>query len=354
MENATKDRMTALRKLEPGHGLTLEQVRVPRPTAGTALIKVHRAAVCGTDVHLLHDRFANSPPFTLGHEFSGTVEALGPGTRGVEVGDRVVSENNPFACGECRVCKKGFPNLCPHKKAMGIHSDGAFAPYLILPADLLHVIPEGISMDAAALMEPTAVAAHAVSPPCGIEEGDVVVVLGPGAIGLLCGEIALALGAARVLIAGTAQDAELRFPLAKRLGLEPISVETEDLLARVAEVTDGLGADVVVEASGSPRAVAMLESLARRAGRVSVVGITGRDAIEVAWDRWIGKGLTCHFSYGSLRQDWELGLRLLQEGKIDTESLITHRYPLKDWPLALAATEKQTSIRSIFQIGDEE
>jgi len=346
--------MTALRKLSPGHGLTLEQVRVPEPSAGTALIKVHRAAVCGTDVHLLHDRFANSPPFTLGHEFSGTVEALGPKTRGVEVADRVVSENNPFACGECRVCRKGFPNLCPHKKAMGIHSDGAFAPYLVLPADLLHVIPEGVSMDAAALMEPTAVAAHAVSAPCGIDDGDVVVVLGPGAIGLLCGEIALALGASRVLIAGTAQDAESRFPLAKRLGLEPINVETEDLLARVAEVTDGLGADVVVEASGSPRAVQMLDSLARRAGRVSVVGITGRDSIEIAWDRWIGKGLTCHFSYGSLPQDWDLGLRLLQEGRIDTESLITHRYPLKDWPLALAATEKQTSIRSIFQIGDEE
>ncbi len=353
MANAAKERMTALRKLDPGHGLTLVDVEVPDPTEGMALIKVQRAAVCGTDVHLLHDRFANSPPFTLGHEFSGVVEALGPGATGVKIGDRVVSENNPFACGECRVCKKGFPNLCPHKKAMGIHSDGAFAPYVLLPASLLHVIPEGVSMDAAALMEPTAVAAHAVSPPCGIDEGDVVVVLGPGAIGLLCGEIALALGAARVVIAGTCVDADSRFPLAKRLGMEPVNVETEDLQAKVVEATDGLGADVVVEASGSPRAVQMLEQLARRAGRVSVVGITGRDSIEIPWDRWIGKGLTCHFSYGSLRQDWELGLRLLKEGRIDTESLITHRYPLKDWALALAATEKQTSIRSLFEIGEE-
>jgi len=344
--------MTALRKLEPGHGLTLEQVRVPEPSAGTALIKVHRAAVCGTDVHLLHDRFANSPPFTLGHEFSGVVEALGPDATGIKIGDRVVSENNPQACGRCRVCRKGFPNLCPQKKAMGIHSDGAFAPYVLLPSHLLHVIPEGISMDAAALMEPTAVAAHAVSAPCGIEEGDVVVVLGPGAIGLLCGEIARALGASRVLIAGTTTDADSRFPLAKRLGMEPVNVQTENLPAKVAEVTEGLGADVVVEASGSPRAVQTLESLARRAGRVSVVGITGRDSIEVAWDRWIGKGLTCHFSYGSLKQDWDLGLKLLKEGKIDTESLITHRYPLRDWPLALAATEKQTSIRSVFEIGE--
>lgn len=343
--------MRALRKLEPGYGLSLEEVPVPEPTPGTVLIKVHRAAVCGTDVHLLHDRFANSPPFTLGHEFSGVVEALGPGASGIKIGDRVVSENNPFACGECRVCKKGFPNLCPHKKAMGIHSDGAFAPYVLLPSHLLHTIPVGVSMDAAALMEPVAVAAHAVSPPCGIDEGDLVVVLGPGAIGLLCGEIALALGADRVLIAGTNLDAASRFPLAVRLGMEAVNVENDDLWALVADATDGLGADVVVEASGSPRAVQTLDSLARRAGRVSVVGITGRDSIDVAWDKWIGKGLTCHFSYGSLRQDWELGLRLLQEAKIDTESLITHRFSLDDWHLALAATEKQTSIRSVFEIG---
>jgi L-iditol 2-dehydrogenase len=344
--------MKALRKLEPGDGLTLAEVPQPEPTTGMALIRVCRAAVCATDVHLLHDRFANSPPFTVGHEFAGVVAALGSGVTEVRIGDRVVSENNPLACGECRVCRKGFPNLCPQKRAFGIHSDGAFAPFVLLPSDLLHVIPEAVSLDAAALMEPTAVAAHALSGPCGIEEDDVVVVTGPGAIGLLCGEIARAMGASRVLMAGSAVDAEYRLPLAERLGLEPVNVETENLQNRVSEVTGGLGADVVVEASGSRRAVQMIESVVRRAGRVSVVGITGRDSIEVAWDRWIGRGLCCYFSYGSVRKDWELGLRLLQEGRIDTESLITHRFPLTDWPLAFEATEKQTGIRALFEIGD--
>jgi len=343
--------MRALMKLEAGVG-HVELTEVPSPEAGPgeALIDVQVAGVCGTDVHMYYDRFPNSPPFVLGHECSGIVRSVGEGVEGVRPGDRVVSENNPLACLECRICRLGHPNMCPQKRAMGIHSDGCFADSLKLPAHLLHRIPEGVSFDEAALSEPLAVAVHTVSNRCGIEEGDTVVVFGPGAIGLLAAQVARAEGAGAVLLAGTSRDEPGRLGCARSMGIETINVERDDIRERVMSLTGGIGADAAVEASGSPAAVASAISLVRRAGRIAVVGITGHPEVAVPWDVMVSKGLSVLFSYSSVRADWEKGLRLLAEGKVRAMPLITHRYPLEDWRRAFDALESLEAIKPVLEI----
>jgi len=344
--------MKALVKTASGKGnIELKDRPVPIISKSEVLIKVHTACVCGTDVHLEYDRFANSPPFVLGHEFSGIIEEIGVEVEGHKKGDRVVSANNPFACGKCGVCILGNPNLCPQKRAMGIHSDGCFADYVKLPKNLIHKIPENVSMKQAALMEPLAVATHAVANRCGINKGDSVVVFGAGAIGLLAAQVARAEGAKTVLLVGTGRDEKTRFKCAQELGFETLNVEKENLTEKVMEMTDGVGVDVVVEASGSPAAIKAGLELLKRTGRMAISGITGKDEIPVNWDKLIAKGATLYFCYSSLNADWQKGLNYLAEKKVSTLPLITHTFKLEQWNEAFRILESLEAIRPIFTIG---
>lgn len=144
--------------------IELARVPVPDPDPSEARIRVEAAAVCATDVHLLRDRFGCTPPVTLGHEFCGRVDALGGGVEGLAPGDRVVSMNNPRACGTCRICGLGLPNLCPSKRAMGIHSDGALAEYAVLSANLLLKVPPGVEPEGAALCDQASLSGGVKSP----------------------------------------------------------------------------------------------------------------------------------------------------------------------------------------------
>ena len=344
--------MKALMKTAKGPGhIELRDIPTPTIAGEEVLIRVVNAGVCGTDVHLQYDRFANSPPFVLGHEFSGEIAAMGEGVSGLSVGDRVVSANNPYACGRCAVCRAGSPNLCPEKRAMGIHSDGCFADYVKLPATLIHGIPENVSFAEAALMEPLAVATHAVAHRCGIRQGDSVLVFGAGAIGLLAGQVARAEGAGWVLLAGTSKDEATRFGCARELGLETVNVEKEDLSGKVMGVTDGLGVDVVVEASGSAAAIGSGLGLLKRTGRMAVSGITGKSEIPVNWDGLTAKGVSLFFCYSSVNEDWERGLSYLASKRVATGPLITHWFELGQWREAFATIERLEAIRPVFRIG---
>lgn len=341
--------MRALFKSTTGIGnIELRDIPIPEPEKGEVLIRVKIAGVCGTDVHIYYDRFASSPPVILGHEFSGVIEKLGPGVETFQMGDRVVSENNPFACGTCKICSLGYPNLCPHKKAFGIHSDGCFAAYVKLPVNLLHHIPDNISFEEAALCEPLAVSVHAVSERCGIEKGDTVVVFGPGAIGLLSIQVAKAEGADKVLLIGTSKDKEVRFECAIKLGIETLDIDKEDLTEKVMSLTQGVGADVVIEASGSKTAIIQGIELLRKNGRMAISGITGQKEVPLDWDRMVSKGLSLFFAFGSRSQNWERSLKLLSKKKVKTLPLITHRFRIEEWEEAFHTMETLKAIRPVF------
>lgn len=343
--------MKALRKIAKGKGnIELMEISVPEIGADDVLIKVVYAGVCGTDVHIENDRFANSPPFTLGHEFSGIIEKLGMNAKAFSIGDRVVSANNPFACGKCKICIAGNPNLCPQKRAMGIHSDGCFAEYVKLFANLIHKIPDNVSFKEAALMEPLAVATHAVANRCGIKKGDLVVVFGVGAIGMLAAQVARAEGAGYVLLVGTSNDEKSRFKCVHELGFETLNVEKENLTEKVMRLTDGLGVDVAVEASGSPAAVKVGLDLLKRTGRMAITGITGKPEISINWDGLISKGVSLFFCYSSVNEDWQKGLKYLADKKVSTLPLITHLFNLEQWKEAFSSLESLQATRPIFQI----
>ncbi len=322
----------------------------PVPGADEILVRVQAAAVCASDIHLWRDEFLCAPPFVLGHEFSGQVEQVGANVTNVRPGDRIVSENNPYACGHCRVCRAGFPNVCPDKRAIGFKSDGCFADRLKLPAKLVHKVPAGVSPVAAALSEPLAVAIHAVEDRCGIEPGDVVVVLGPGAIGLLCAQVARAEGAARVIVAGTDRDEPQRLACARQLGFETANVQRENLEERVKQLTGGLGADVVVEAAGVAPAIESAIRLVRRAGRIVVLGLTGKKSVTVEWDQMVGKGLRVDFSFSSRTRNWVKAMEYLAAGTVATLPLVTARVPLEDWRAAFDSMVRQETIRTVFEI----
>jgi L-iditol 2-dehydrogenase len=341
--------MKAVVKYATGPGMTeVRDVPIPVPAEGEALIRVKAAGVCASDVHLYHDRFPHVPPLVLGHEFCGVVEAVGPGVDKIRAADIVVSENNPSACGTCRVCRDGYPNLCTKKRAMGFKSDGCFAEYISVPSHLLHKVPEGVSVHSAALSEPLAIAVHAVDDRCGIEEGDTVVVLGPGAIGLLSAQVARAIGAGHVIVAGTDRDAD-RLACAERLGFETANVLEGGLPERVLTLTDGAGVDVVVECAGAVPAVELGIELLRRAGRMVAIGITGEPQIHISWDALIIKGATVEFSFSSRTRNWEKGMEFLKSGKVDNEALITQVLPLESWQEAFGKMEKLESIRTLLE-----
>ncbi len=336
-------------------GVGLERVvlrdwPVPVPGANDILVRVQAAAICASDIHLWRDEFPCEPPVVLGHEFSGHVVQVGAKVTNVCVGDRIVSENNPCACGTCRACLDGFPNVCLSKRAIGFKSDGCFAEFVKLPASLVHKVPAGITPVAAALCEPLAVSVHAVEDRCGIAAGDTVVVLGPGAIGLLCAQVARAEGAGKVLIAGTDRDEPQRLACARQLGFETCNVQHEDLDKRVRQLTGGQGADAVVEAAGAVPAIESAIRLLRRAGRLVVLGLTGKEHITVAWDQMVSKGLRVEFSFSSRPRNWTKALDYLAAGTVVTLPLVTTRAPLEDWLAAFESMARQETIRTVFEL----
>ncbi len=345
--------MRAIQKRATGtDGTDLHEVDVPDTTTGEVVIRVRASSVCASDIHLYHDEMPCIMPLVLGHEFTGVVEAIGDGVDNVEPGDAVVAVNNPHACGTCPVCKDGYPNVCPEKRALGFGRDGAFAEYIRVPAYALHKVPDNVSPLAAALCEPLAVSVHAVEDRCGIREGDTVVVMGPGAIGLLEAQVARAEGAGRVIVAGTDVDVDLRLARATELGFEVCNVQQENIEERVMDVTGGFGADVVIEAAGKAPAIAAGIRVLRRGGRMAVSGIVGIEEISVPWDGLVCKAATVTFAYSSRPRNWETGLRYLSEGKVVTEPLISHTFDLGDWREAFGLMEKAACIRSVFTLDE--
>ncbi len=341
--------MWGLVKTGRGEGLVeLRELPEPRPGPGEVLIEVQAASVCGSDVHIYHDRHPYWPPVVLGHEFAGVVVDTGPGVQGWRPGDRVVSETSTGACGRCFLCRTGNRQICPDKRAPGIGRDGAFARYLVMPAELLHRVPEGLPLEEAAATEPTAVAVHAVAERAAVRPGERVVVLGPGPLGLLCLQVARACGARWVAVVGTARSARRRLPVAQELGGIPIQLGRDDPEAKVAELTQGEGADVVVETSGSPEAVALAPKLARRLGRVCELGVTGRAEVAFPWDVALFKGLDVQFSFSSRHSSWVLALRLLAEGRVRTGPLLDVRLPLGRWREAFEAVESGQAVKALL------
>jgi L-iditol 2-dehydrogenase len=342
--------MQGLFKTEKGKGhLALMNTEIPSPKADEVLIEIKAAGICGTDVHILHDEFPYWPPVILGHEFSGQIVEIGERVTGYIVGDRVVGEPHTLACGKCELCRTGNMQLCASKRSIGWGIHGAFAQYMVLPEKLLHRIPNSMSFEEAALVEPTANVCQDVIERGGVQANDFVLVMGPGPIGLLSVMAARAAGACQVALVGVTKDMETRLAVGREVGADHIIVaDQESVVETVNSLTDGRGADVVVEASGSPVAIASTVSLVRRLGRITVIGMTGRELISFPWDAAIWKMCTIAFNLSTGYTSWEKAIGLIASKKIDVTRLITHKVSLADWQIAITAAEKGEALKAIL------
>ena len=335
--------------LEPG-AVELRELPVPEPGEGEVLLRVGAASVCGSDVHQLHNTHSwpVRVPVVLGHEFCGQVARVGPGVRGFAEGDRIVSETAASICGACLYCRTGAYNLCPERAGFGYGTDGAMAEFVRVPARCLHHIPDALPFERAALTEPCCVAYNAVAVKSRVRPGDTVVVLGPGPIGLLCAEIARLGGAGALVVAGTTRDAG-RLEAARALGAtHAIDLDRTDLAAAVRAIGDGLGADLVVDASGTSAALETALEIARPGGQVTKVG-WGPQPLGFSLDPLVRKALTLQGSFSHTFENWEQVVRLLAAGQINLGPVISRVSPLSDWRDGFEGMHSGRYVKAVLQ-----
>jgi L-iditol 2-dehydrogenase len=343
--------MKALVKKAKGKGqIELLDYPVPPVKEGTVLLRIAAAGICGSDLKIYDDDHPYFPPVILGHEFSGEIVEVGPAVKGWEDGERVVSEVHGLVCERCRFCLSGEKHVCPSKRALGWGIDGGFAEYVAVPAWLLHRIPEGVSYEEAALLEPMAIAVHGILERAKVEPEDFVVVLGCGPLGLLALQLAKSEGASRVFITGINQDEKLRLRIAEKLGADrTINVQKEDPVMIVKEMTGGIGADLVVELSGSPGAISQGLRMVRTHGRFLAIGIPVEQEVSIPWKEIIFRAPSVIFHFSSCYSSWERGLSLLERKKVDVKCLISKILPLKEWEEGFHLAKSGEAIKVLFK-----
>ncbi len=332
---------------------------VPEPVVGQnifapqdVLIEVGYCGICGSDVHKWKDankKGVSSPTSAVvtGHEIVGTAKAVGREVTSVKPGDRVVCELVTFYCGQCINCQTGRINICCNMPSMQQRAHyvvgGGYARYTVWPAKHVHVLPPHISMEEGTLIEPTAGSVHSLIERMKVRAGETVIILGPGARGLILLQIAKTCGASPVVVTGLSRDEKTRLALARQLGADAvINVEAEELLTRAKELTGGIGFDVVIENTGAASAVEQSLDLARNGGRILISGGGIRGGIMAQLDtrKIIVKELELYGEISHVWTSWKTAIKLVSEGRVKVRPLLSHIYPLDKWEEAfdLAAT----------------
>ena len=328
----------------PGE-VKIETVPVPAYEPDQVLVKVAACGICGTDIHILsgHMRPMWPPyyPFIQGHEWAGTVTAIGSGARtSLEIGDRVIMEPT-VGCKACATCIRGDYHLCEEAakpgggyKLLGHTADGAFSEYGVAPPNNLHNLPKSMGWEEAVIVNQVVIALHALSRGR-VEPGDKVAVIGPGLLGLSVLQIAKALGASRTYITGRGY----RLEIAKELGVDvAIDVTKEDPVEAVMADTGGRGVDLAVECAGPPEAMRAAVGVVRRGGRVVLEGINGGQEVPFNTDRIVLDEITVLGGRGS-PNCYPRAIQLMADGHIDTKKMLTHTYPLDEFTEAVRVVQ---------------
>jgi L-iditol 2-dehydrogenase len=332
--------MQALVVLEPSR-MEIREVPVPVPGPNEVLARVRAVSICGTDVHLIRGDYPGfwppAFPFIPGHEWAGEIVELGPGVElyGWKVGDRVAGTSHD-ACGVCQKCVEGRYNLCENYGKPGLHKQyghnvqGADATYVVQGVKTIFPLPDGLSFDEGAVIDPASIALHVANRGL-VAPGDTVAITGAGAIGLLGGDAALIRGAARVILIERNTG---RLAKAAAMGFETVDANAGDPVATVRAMTGGFGADVVLECAGVPITVQWALGMLRRGGRCAAVGIPTQ-GVEIAMQRLVLDELElvgCRASAGEMRRV----MPLVEQGRMRVRDVMTHRFTLAEYEQAIA------------------
>lgn len=339
--------MKALVKVAAGPGFVLRDVPVPTIRDNEVLIKVRRAGVCGTDVHIYEwDDWARGrcvPPFTVGHEFAGDVTQVGSVVTDVHIGDRVTAEGH-IVDGRCMLCRTGNAHACPYTKVIGVDRDGCFAEYIAMPATNVWHLDDNISYDVGGIHDPMGNAFHTAL--TADIPGATVLITGCGPIGIFAAGICRAAGASRVICSDVN---DTRLELARQMGATDV-VHPNEVEALVKRVTE-FGVDVVLEMSGVPSAIHQAFALVRPAGRVQMLGVPAKPMTFDFATELVFKGVTVYGVTGRRMYDtWHQMTRFLRSGAFDPTPVITHRFPLEQADDAIAAIKSGAAGKVIFDI----
>lgn len=344
--------MNALVKTEPGRAkLALKNVPEPHPEAGHVVIEVSACGICGTDIHHYDDEFPSKPPVVLGHELAGRVVELGSGVTNPKEGDRVtINPTGGKLCGRCRYCEMGHPFLCMDRGSHGSVLDGGFAKYCCARKEVVFKLPDNVDNLAGTLSEPLACAYHAVVELTQITDGDLVVVSGPGPIGLLCAMLAKTRGG-RVVMLGTSADTQ-RMDLSSKLGTDLVLNVAKEAPEQVIEdMTDGYGADVVFECSGAEASAKQCLGLLKKLGQFTQVGLFGK-SITLDVDQLVHKQARIQGSICHTWETWKQVMNFMAKDQIDLNALISESLPLSRWEEGFNKVRKKEGIKILLHSED--
>ena len=309
--------------------LKLCEIDAPRLKPDRMIARVAYAGICQSDLDILEDRTTiYQPPVVPGHEFSAVVEQVGAEVEGFRPGDHVTSET-PFAvCGTCQSCRDGHYEVCMAKRPLGWVEHGAFAQCLLLNPQFTHKLDDDVDLQAAAVIEPLAVAAETVLVRGQMQPGNVVAVVGPGTSGLLSALVAKCMGAAEVYLVGRASMQHVKLPIARKIGLEHcIDSTLSDPCEYLLQHNDGRLADLVVDATGTISGFRMALALVKRHGRISEVGsIT--EPTEFDWPAVCYKAIDLSFVFASSSAAWRHAVALAERHTDKLKHFVTHTMPL--------------------------
>ncbi|WP_299533606.1 alcohol dehydrogenase catalytic domain-containing protein [Ulvibacterium sp.] len=340
--------MEALVKYDKGQGnVRLQYMPDPKVKKGQVILEVNSCGVCGTDLHVYHDTFKNYPPVILGHEFSGQVVEKGPNTDGIDLGGRFsVLGALTVVCNDCEYCHSGDFMFCRTRRGMGHGVNGAFTKYVAARPDQLYATADHVSDDVSALVEPFAVAVHAVGEIANVQFGDTVLLSGPGPIGMLLLKLLLAQGL-KTIVAGTRED-EHKLKTALEWGAHAtVMVDVEDLQEVVQQETKGKGVDIAFETAGAQGSVANCLTALRPLGQYVQVGHFGKE-ITIPFDLTAFRQLNIKGSVGYTRATWDRAVEIINQGNINLEDTISHRMPLSDWQKGFDLMEQKKSLKILL------
>ncbi|MBI2380293.1 MAG: L-threonine 3-dehydrogenase [Gammaproteobacteria bacterium] len=321
--------MKTLAKLKNEPGIWMRDEPIPEYGPNDLLIKIKKTAICGTDIHIYKwDDWAQKTipvPMTVGHEYAGVVAAMGSEVRGFAIGDRVSGEGH-ITCGHCRNCRAGRVHLCRNTTGVGVNRPGAFGEYLVIPAYNAFKLPDAITDDIAAIMDPLGNAVHTALSFDLV--GEDVLITGAGPIGCMAVAIAKHVGARNVVITDVN---DFRLDLARKMGAtRAVNASKEKLSEVMAELGMTEGFDVGLEMSGNGMAFRDMLVAMNHGGKIALLGIPAPDTV-IDWNQVIFKGLVVKGIYGrEMFETWYKMAAMLQSG-LDVSPIITHHYTVDDF-----------------------